>query len=210
MTLAEAKQQFSKQFWEEIDKNPGGVPFLRKMNEDLSKMAADGDDDGRQDDDPSSLDLDSFSPSSSAKTTTNSSGGGSVLKTDAAAAAAETSSSSTSPSSTTGAGAGDEDKVDVKTLGFWQRCTLGGLVVGVWMLSWGLSTMHWPTVWWVAQRPHALAWSQASSRVPFIPAPSHSHNAFSLNLRFDRGKYVLFIGCERQKRRVKAQLWWCE
>ena len=25
----------------------------------------------------------------------------------------------------------------------------------------------------------------------------HSHDAFSLNLRLDRGKYVLLIGCER-------------
>jgi len=34
ITFAAAKQKFSETFWEEVGNNPGGVPFLRKMNED--------------------------------------------------------------------------------------------------------------------------------------------------------------------------------
>ena len=44
----------------------------------------------------------------------------------------------------------------------------------------------------------------SSSRRPLRPASDpgssiHTHNTFSLNLGFGRGKYVLFIGCERVK-----------
>ena len=36
-----------------------------------------------------------------------------------------------------------------------------------------------------------------------------SSHTFSLNLRLDREKYVIFIGGEREYRRVKAYIW-CE
>ena len=42
---------------------------------------------------------------------------------------------------------------------FWSRCTLAGLVLGVWFGVWGLTSMHWPTVAWTARHPRALAWS---------------------------------------------------
>ena len=124
-TLAEATEKFTATFWDEIEKNPGGVPFLRKMNQESQQPAADA--------------------SSSAARTTS---GVAFVPPE------------TEPEVTVEVKVlSKDDGGGGKRLGFWQRCTVIGLAIGLWMGYWGLSSVHWPTVWWVAQRPNALAWS---------------------------------------------------
>ena len=44
---------------------------------------------------------------------------------------------------------------------YFLALTLGGLVVAMVMGVWGLVGMHWPTLWWLVQRPQALVWGRA-------------------------------------------------
>ena len=151
MTLEEAKAQFSKQFWDAMDKNRGGVPFLRRMNEDLDlaktkTMSEDNNDSAAN-------------PTKKTSSSATDTGAGTTPSTPTAAPPAPAYETAT----TTTVGEGGEgtqkqkQKQHQQQLSFWQRCTLIGLVIGLWMGWWGLSTVHWPTVVWVSQRPHALA-----------------------------------------------------
>lgn len=158
VTFAEARQKFSEQFWDEIEKNPGGVPFLRRMNDDLATM-----------NDKDDLQRTLGEATNDAPTTETPD---LIVGGHGSAGAAADDGTAETPSPTAeddegggGSGGGGEEEgkqkdEEQKKVGFWQRCTLGGLALGVWMATWGLSSVHWPTVWWVAQRPHALAWSQ--------------------------------------------------
>ena len=107
--------------------------------------------------------------------------GSSPARADDASSVAEPSSASASASARAGAGAGglsNPSDSNPRPTTFWQRCTLLGLVLGLVMLTWALSTTHWPTVRWLARHPNALlhspelGWSVAEEAARRLAAPA--------------------------------------
>ena len=107
--------------------------------------------------------------------------GSSPARADDASSVAEPSSASASSSGAPApspAAASNPSDSNPRPTTFWQRCTLLGLVLGLVMLTWALSTTHWPTVRWLARHPNALlhspelGWSVAEEAARRLAAPA--------------------------------------
>ncbi|EEH57488.1 uncharacterized protein MICPUCDRAFT_58444 [Micromonas pusilla CCMP1545] len=135
-TMADARRKFSETFWAGIEKNRGGVPWLRPREEE-DETRGDVPDDFAT----TAAEANAREKKTKTKTTT-------TTTTTISAA----SSSATSDEEQGEKGEGEEPET------FWRRCTLLGLAIGAWMITWGLRSTHYPTLKWLLANLGACAW----------------------------------------------------